>query len=107
MNPGKLDTYVTIQNDTGTTKDSNGEHIRSWATFCNLYVSRLGVSAKEGVISDQIINITTEEFKYRIIDGAVTSKMRMTNGTEVYDIIEVGYLDRNYGKLICTKVDND
>lgn len=107
MNPGKLDILATIQEDKGTTKNLNGEHIRNWQTYCYAWINKLTMSAREGVVSDQVVNIMTEEFKCRTIDiTGVTPKMRITFSGDVYDIIEVGYIDRMYSRLICTKIDN-
>ena len=108
MNPGKLDILATINYDVGTTRSDSGYPIPSWTEFQTIWCQRIGVSAKEVVVEDQIVNFNTEEFKYRTTDDSgIKPAMRLVNGTEVYDIIEVQYIDRMYSKLICQKVDND
>jgi len=108
MNPGKLDILGTIQYDASTTKNAAGETVASWTTYCTLWLKKMTISAKESVAADQIVAITTEEFMYRTTDDSgITPKMRLSIGSEVYDIIEVSYIDRMYSKLVTTKRDND
>lgn len=108
MNPGKLDILGTVQYDAGTTKDAAGTPVRDWDTYCTLWVKKTTRSAIEPVAADQIVGITTEEFIFRNTDGSgVTQKMRFVIGSEVYDIIEVNYMDRMYSVLKCTRRDND
>lgn len=107
MNPGKLDILATIQNDTGV-KNLAGERVSVWSTYGTIWLQKTGISAAEGVSSDQIVDVTREEFKGRTGDmSGITAKMRLLIGTDIYDIIEILYGDRMYSKLICTKSDND
>lgn len=108
MNPGKLDILATVQYDAGYTKSASGEPVRSWTTYVTIWVQKLTASGREPVTGDQVVAITTEEFKFRTTDGSgITPKMRLKIGTEYWDIIENSYQDRMYSKLICTKRDND
>ena len=108
MNPGKLDILGTIQYDAGTTKNAAGEPVRSWTTFCTLWLKKTTVSAREPVAADQLVSITLEEFIYRTTDDAgITPKMRLVIGSEIYNIVEIAYVDRMYSKLIGQKIDND
>jgi head-tail adaptor len=106
MNPGKLDILGTIEQDTGV-KNAAGERVSVWTSFGTLWLQKIGISAREGLSSDQIIDITVEEFKCRTVDmTGITAKMRMTVGTDIYNIIQILYGDRMYSKLICQKSDN-
>jgi SPP1 family predicted phage head-tail adaptor len=107
MNPGKLDILGTIQTNTGT-KNASGEKVDSWATYCQAWLQKLSIRGVEPVAADQIVNISTEEFKCRTGDiSGVTGKMRLFIDSEIYDIIEVSYENRMYSKLICQRKDND
>lgn len=107
MNPGKLDILGTIQRNTGS-RNASGETVDSWTTYTTVWLQKMTVSGRDTVAADQVVNFTIEEFKCRTIDiSGVTSKMRLSIGTEVYDILEVSYGDRMYSKLICQRSDND
>lgn len=107
MNPGKLDILGTIQRDAGT-KNASGERVASWTTYTTVWLNKLGISGREPVAADQIVNFTIEEFKCRTTDiSGVTAKMRLLISGEIYDIIEVQYNDRMYSRLICQRRDND
>lgn len=107
MNPGKLDILATVQNDTGS-KNAAGERVSSWSTYGTIWLNKITVSAREVVSSDQITNFTSEEFKCRTTDlTGVTAKMRLLIDSEIYNIIQIVYIDRMYSKLICEKKDND
>lgn len=109
MNPGKLDILGTVQYDVGTTKNASGEPIRSWTTYCTLWLAKVAKTGNEGVVSGQLVATATEEFKYRSSDGSgITAKMRLVIGSEIYNITEPPvYVDRMYSKLICSRKDND
>ena len=107
MNPGKLDILGTIQQNVGTKNDA-GEIVDSWSTYKTAWLNKITIRGNETVSADQIVNFTIEEFKCRTTDiSGVTSKMRLFINPEIYDILEVGYQDRMYSKLICQKRDND
>jgi len=107
MNPGKLDILGTIQTDTGS-KNASGERVSAWTTYTTVWLNKITLSGREPVSADQIVNFTMDEFKCRTTDlSGVTAKMRLFIDPEIYDIIEIVYVDRMYCKLICQKKDND
>lgn len=107
MNPGKLDILGTIQTPAAV-KDAAGTPVPTWSTFCTVWMNKITLNAREGVVSDQIVNYTTEEFKVRTGDiSGVTAKMRLNVDTECWNIEQIVYVDRMYSKLICVKRDND
>ena len=106
MNVGRLDIYGTIQYDAGNTKNESGERIHNWATYQTVWCQRLADSGNEGVAGDQIVGFETCIFKIRYKSG-IKPKMRLIIGTDIWDIINIPYVDRMYMQLKCQKRDNE
>lgn len=107
MNPGKLDRLLTVEEDIGTTKDSRGEHIRSWDTYCTIWSKVEYDSGIENEESDQLVGISTLTVTCRY-DSGITQKMRIKDGSDYYGIEGIQPLQgRMYMTLKCVKRDND
>lgn len=107
MNPGKLDTLLTIQQDNGTEKDSAGEHVEVWETYCTLWAEISYDSGSENGESDQLVGISILIATCRYNSG-ITQKMRVKNGSEYYGIEGIQPINgRQYMRLKCVKKDND
>lgn len=106
MNPGKLDKLFTVQRDTGTTKNTRGEHVESWSTYKTFWGSFKYDAGLEDHQSDQLVAVKTITILCRY-DSTITAKMRILYNLEYYDIVGIQPLDgRMYMNIKCFIRDN-
>jgi len=107
MNPGKLDRPFTIQYDTGTTKNSRGEHVESWTTYATAYgMFEVDTGVERGE-SNQLVAVSTVMITCRYNSG-ITAKMRVLSNSVYYAIVGVQPLPgRQYMRLKCITKDNE
>jgi len=91
--PGRLDRWVTIQQDTPT-QDAAGEPIASWADLATVWAEVVPVGGAEVFAAQQFGAETVIKFRTRY-RGDVTRKMRVVYDSDNYDITDVAE-DRRY-----------
>ncbi len=87
MNPGELDTLVTIQRATET-RAANGSVIKTWADIAQVWASFEPISGREAVMAQQLQASVSVKATIRYGTG-VTVRDRVTDGSRVYDVTRV------------------
>jgi SPP1 family predicted phage head-tail adaptor len=100
---GNLDRRVVIQTSTES-QGSTGEVTPSWSTFATVWASRRDTLGSERVRAGAETAMADAVFRIRWLSG-VTAKMRLTEGSDVWDIVALAELGRREGlDLTCTRV---
>lgn len=100
---GRLDRVVTIQTSSET-QGATGEVTPSWSAFATARASRRDTRGSERVRAGAETAMADAVFRIRYLSG-VTAKMRLVEGSDVWDIIAIGELGRRDGlDLTCTRV---
>ena len=87
MNPGELDTLVTIHRATEA-RAANGSVIKTWADLAQVWASIEPISGREAVMAQQLQSAVSLKATIRYGTG-VTVRDRLMNGSLVYDITRV------------------
>lgn len=100
MNLGKMDRWVTIQNEVNT-QDTDGSYTKTWTTFRQVWASKVDKSGSEGIEQARDTSTTTTIFKIRYI-STLTQKHRISYNGVTYDIEIIKELGRREGQeLTC------
>lgn len=107
MDPGELDTQVTIQQTTGS-RDAYGGQPTSWAAITggtNVWAKIEPLSGRESLIAQSNQATTTHRVTIRALDG-ITPRMRVVVGSRYLNIAALRPLgfDRQYVQLDCMEV---
>ena len=102
MRAGKLDRLITIQAP-GTTQNEIGEVVEAWTTFAQVWAYVSDISGREYVESGATQNEAQTKVQIRHIDGVVPN-MRVTLGSDVYNIESVLGQDRVSLLLMCKRL---
>jgi SPP1 family predicted phage head-tail adaptor len=88
MNPGDLDTKITIQTPTHTPSDL-GEQEPSWATVATEWASKKHLRGQEYEQAQQIASETETKFTiwYSSNTSGITAKDKVVEGSIEYDIL--------------------
>jgi len=87
MNPGELDTLVTIQRATEK-RAANGSVIKKWADLAQVWASFEPISGREAVMAQQLQAVVSLKVTIRHGSG-VTVKDRIVNGSITYEVTRV------------------
>lgn len=110
MMPGKMDRNITIQKPTyAVSTTTNQREISSWATFKTVWAALVNKQSMEVVEEGQMVFKNVHEFKVRYNDvSGITSDMRISYGSDIYNIVGIKELGRGDGYLInSVRKDND
>lgn len=103
MRAGGLDRQVVIQTATET-QGATGEPAVTWGTFATIWASRRDTLGRERVMAGAETAMADAVFRIRYLSG-VTAKMRLVEGSDVWDIVALAELGRREGlDLTCTRV---
>jgi SPP1 family predicted phage head-tail adaptor len=84
MNPGKLDTQITIRRATST-RQANGSVVKTWADIAVLWAAVEPINGREAIVAQQLS--ASAELKATIRWTAdVTAADRVAIGSTVYEI---------------------
>lgn len=106
MNIGNLDKLITIEYDTGNTKNEGGEPVPDWQTYCQAWAKIESKSGSEAYEAEQLVGTIVKEFTIHYQSG-ITQKMRVSYNSEYYDISYIAELGREqYLVITAEKKDN-
>ena len=94
MPSGNLDRYITIESYTEA-QSSSGYPVRTYSTYSQVWAERLPSSGDESVIDNQITAKQGVDWMIRY-DSGVNEKMRISYGSEYYNIESVEEIGRRY-----------
>lgn len=77
---------ATIQQDTGNTRNSAGEHVANWTTFATCRAQKVHQTSREFFAAQKVNAEMTDLFIIRYRSG-VDAKMRLVFDEKTYDII--------------------
>lgn len=99
MNPGNRDILITVQQDTGATENAGGEHVENWVQYVKLWAAYTEKSSGENTEADELTGNVIATFNVRYYTG-ITQKMRILNGSDIYNILSVNPIGRHNELLI-------
>lgn len=101
---GKLDRKVTIQSKTES-RDEYGQEVASYSTFGSVWANRRSRPADEFFEAGRVVSEQLYYYTIRYIDG-IGFTMRLVDGSEVFDIVEIRIGDKRkqYLQLTCRLV---
>jgi len=108
---GRLRFFARIEQDSGTSRNSVGEVVESWAEVSTAWMDIIKLSGGELVTAQQIKPNSTHQVTMRYQSG-VTSDMRIkwnptTSSTTTIHIVDVNNVDYgNHTLLILAKEDS-
>lgn len=86
MDPGDLDTQITIEAQSST-RDAAGQPLDSWAPITggtNVWAKIESLSGREALLAQSNQATTTHRITIRTLDG-ITPRMRATTGARVFN----------------------
>lgn len=101
MNPGQLDRRIEIQQMTET-RDAGGGSKQTWSYFCQLWAKKDQAPGAEQVNADRRESINTVTWTTRY-SSAVTTKMRIVDGDDIYNIEGIAEIVRRRLMRLITK----
>lgn len=87
MNPGRLDTLVSIRR-AATTRAPNGSVISTWSDVAEVWAAIEPASGREAMIAQQLSTQVSAKATIRHGSG-VTVKDRIVDGSTVYEVTRV------------------
>lgn len=101
---GELRRRVTIQQNNGTTTDSEGIPIENWVDVVTVWARVRDLSGREYFAARQVQAEVTTEITIRYRAG-LTTKMRAKYGTRIFDILSIIPDEKKSElKLMCKEV---
>lgn len=105
MRAGNLCNRVIIQQTTESRDSSTGSVINTWGTFATVWAAVEPISGREYFSSQQVNSEITARIRIRYLPG-VTSKMRISYDSRLFDIQSVIDIDEQHRELhfMCKEV---
>jgi len=103
LRAGETDRRVTIQRDTGVTRDTDGAPIDGWVTYLAWWAKKQFLGGHEGETGEGRSATATVQWSGRYsADVAAVSptKFRINDGGVLYDILSVDDSNKRQGELV-------
>jgi SPP1 family predicted phage head-tail adaptor len=103
MRAGELDRRITIEQNTGVTRDTDGAEIENWPTFATVWAKQEDLGGSEGETGEgRTASATVQWTIYYSAEVAALSptKFRINEGGVLYDITRVDDSKKRQGELI-------
>lgn len=103
MRSGNLDKRITIHAH-ATGQDANGEPATGWTTFATVWAGIRDLSGREFLAASGTQNAANTKITMRYLSG-VTPAMRVTHGSNTYNIESVLGQDKRSLLLMCSRAE--
>lgn len=103
MQAGKLDSLVTIQQQTAT-QDDFGQTVETWTAVATVWAEVRDITGKEFVAAQATQNTVQTVITIRVRDG-IKPSMRAVHGADVYNIEAVLRRKKDALMLMCSRHD--